>query len=676
MKIVAIVQARMGSTRLPGKVMKKINGVPLIQILLMRLSKAKTLDSIIVATSPQPENIPLTDFLHSAGFKFEYGSEDDVLDRYFKTARNCEADAVVRITADCPLIDPVIIDDVVNNFKENNSDYCSNINPRTFPDGLDVEIFSMKVLENAHRNASEPYDREHVTPFIRESNQVFQTSVTHSDDLSELRWTVDEKDDFEVIEKVFEHFSPNIYFNWKQVLELESSKPHIFNSNKHLKTIPSISTNEGQKLWRQAKRCIAGGNMLLSKKPDMFLPNKWPSYYKKSKDCRIWDLDNNVYVDMSIMGIGTNILGYSHPKINQAVIEAIQSSNSSTLNCPEEVYLAEQLLGMHPWADMARFARTGGEANAIAIRIARAAVGKDNVAVCGYHGWHDWYLSANHGSRDQLQCHLLPGLKPKGVPEGLQNTIFTFQYNDFQTLQSLVETKNIGVIKMEVRRNIEPQNEFLQKVRKLASDKNLVLIFDECTAGFRETFGGLHLKYGVYPDMAIFGKALGNGHAITAVIGIRNIMEEAQNTFISSTFWTERSGPVAALATLEEMEKIKSWEIITKIGHDIKSGWKHLADKHSLEIEQWGLPSLSGFTILSPHKMIYKTYITQELLKKGYLGANSVYACIAHNDTVLQNYFEELDPIFEKIKRCEDELYSVNDLLEDQVCESGFGRLN
>ena len=358
------------------------------------------------------------------------------------------------------------------------------------------------------------------------------------------------------------------------------------------------------------------------------------------------------------------------------VKKTINLGNLSTFNCPEEVELAKKLVSIHPWSQMVKFTRSGGEANALAIRIARAAVGKDNVAVCGYHGWHDWYLSANHGARDQLHTHLLPGLEPKGVPQGLQNTIFTFQYNDFQTLQSLVETKNIGVIKMEVRRNIEPQNEFLQKVRKLASDKNLVLIFDECTSGFRETFGGLHLKYGVYPDMAIFGKALGNGHAITAVIGIRNIMEEAQNTFISSTFWTERSGPVAALATLEEMEKIKSWEIITKIGHKIKSSWQHLADKHSLEIEQWGLPSLAGFTILSPHKMIYKTYITQELLKKGYLGANSVYACIAHNDTVLQNYFEELDPIFEKIKRCEDGLYSVNDLLEDQVCESGFGRLN
>ena len=199
---------------------------------------------------------------------------------------------------------------------------------------------------------------------------------------------------------------------------------------------------KGQKLYKKAKQIIPGGTMLLSKRPEMFLPENWPAYFSKSKGCKLWTLDNEELIDMSIMGIGTNILGYSHPKINQAVIEAIQSSNSSTLNCPEEVYLAEKLLGMHPWADMARFARTGGEANAIAIRIARAAVGKDNVAVCGYHGWHDWYLSANHGSRDQLHTHLLPGLEPKGVPHGLQNTIFTFQYNDFQTLH-IVQTQEL-----------------------------------------------------------------------------------------------------------------------------------------------------------------------------------------------------------------------------------------
>lgn len=676
MKVIAIIQARMGSKRLFGKVMKKINGIPLIEYLLLRLSRAKTLDSIIVATSDQPENLPLINFLETKGYNVTSGSEMNVLERYFIAAKNSEADAIVRITADCPLIDPQIVDDVVTKFKENQSDYSSNVDPRTFPDGLDVEVFSMNALEKAYENATENFEKEHVTPFIRENNVFHQTSIINEVDLSNLRWTVDEQPDFDVIEKIFKHFAPDIYFDWGQVLELEKSKPEIFSSNNHLKDFPKIDTSEGQKLWRRAKRCIAGGNMLLSKKPDMFLPDQWPSYYSKSKDCRVWDLNGNQYYDLSIMGIGTNILGYAHPRVNQAVIEAINSSVSSTLNCPEEVYLAEKLIELHPWADMARFARTGGEANAVAIRIARAAAGKDNIAVCGYHGWHDWYLSANHGSSDQLQNHLLPGLEPKGVPKSLGNTVFTFLYNDFEALQYLVANKNIGVIKMEVCRNKEPEDNFLQKVRQLATDNGLVLIFDECTSGFRETFGGLHLKYDVHPDMAIFGKALGNGHAITAIIGIRDVMQEAQKTFISSTFWTERSGPVAALATLEEMRKIESWKIITKTGNKIKLGWQELADKYDLPIEQWGLPSLAGFTFNSSNNMIYKTYITQELLLKGFLAGNSIYASVAHSDSILRAYFEELDSIFAKIKLCEEGRADVGKLLKGPVCQSGFARLN
>lgn len=676
MKVIAIIQARMGSKRLPGKVMKKINSIPLIEYLLLRLSRAKTLDSIIVATSDQAENLPLINFLESKGYNVTSGSEMNVLERYFIAAKNSEADAIVRITADCPLIDPQIVDDVVTKFKENQSDYSSNVSPRTFPDGLDVEVFSMNALEKAYENATENFDKEHVTPFIRENNVFHQTSHVNEVDLSNLRWTVDEQPDFDVIEKIFKHFAPDIYFDWKQVLELEKSKPEIFKINHHLKDRPQVNTSEGQKLWRRAKRCIAGGNMLLSKKPDMFLPDQWPSYYSKSKDCRVWDLNGNQYYDLSIMGIGTNILGYAHPKVNQAVIEAINSSVSSTLNCPEEVFLAEKLIELHPWADMARFARTGGEANAVAIRIARAATGKDNIAVCGYHGWHDWYLSANHGSSDQLQNHLLPGLEPKGVPKSLGNTVFTFLYNDFEALQHLVANQNIGVIKMEVCRNKEPADNFLQKVRQLATEKGLVLIFDECTSGFRETFGGLHLKYKVYPDMAIFGKALGNGHAITAVIGIRDVMQEAQKTFISSTFWTERSGPVAALATLEEMRKIESWKIITKTGNKIKLGWQELAEKYDLTIEQWGLPSLAGFTFNSSNNMIYKTYITQELLLKGFLAGNSIYASVAHSDSILRAYFEELDSIFARIKLCEQGEKDPSTLLKGPICQSGFARLN
>ena len=193
----------------------------------------------------------------------------------------------------------------------------------------------------------------------------------------------------------------------------------------------------GQKLYKKAKKLIPGGTMLLSKRPEMFLPEHWPSYFSKAKGCSVWDLDGNELIDMSIMGIGTNTLGYGNAVVDNAVKETVNKGNMSTLNCPEEVYLAERLVEINPWADMVRFARSGGEANSIAIRIARAASAKDKVAICGYHGWHDWYLSANHNGNDDLSGHLLEGLSPKGVPENLKNTVYPFNYNNFEELLSI-----------------------------------------------------------------------------------------------------------------------------------------------------------------------------------------------------------------------------------------------
>lgn len=432
---------------------------------------------------------------------------------------------------------------------------------------------------------------------------------------------------------------------------------------------------KGTKLWEKAKTLIPGGNMLLSKRSEMFLPEQWPAYFSKSKGCQVWDLDGNEYTDMSIMGIGTNILGYGHPEVDEAVKKTIDAGNMSTLNCPEEVYLAEKLIELHPWADMARFARSGGEANAIAIRIARAASGKDGVAFCGYHGWHDWYLSANLGDEQNLAGHLLPGLEPNGVPQNLRGTVFPFEYNNYEQLEKLVNSKDIGVIKMEVVRNKGPEDNFLQKVRKLATDNNIVLIFDECTSGFRQTFGGLHKEYGVEPDMAMFGKALGNGYAITATIGRRAVMEAAQSTFISSTFWTERIGPTAALKTLEVMERVESWKTITQTGLKIRELWQQLADKHGLSIEHWGLPALTGFSVKSENNLAYKTLITQEMLKKGYLAGNSIYVSIEHTEDKLDEFFAQLDPVFGLIKECE-EGRDIKSLLNGPLCHGGFKRLN
>ena len=438
---------------------------------------------------------------------------------------------------------------------------------------------------------------------------------------------------------------------------------------------PKADLGIGQKLWKRAKHVIPGGNMLLSKRAEMFLPEQWPAYFSKAKGCKVWDLDGKEYIDMSIMGIGTNTLGYGRAEVDEAVRLTVSSGNMSTLNCPEEVYLAEKLVELHPWADMVRFARAGGEANAIAIRIARAASGKDKVAFCGYHGWHDWYLSANLGDEKGLDGHLLPGLEPNGVPQNLRGSALPFSYNKFAELETLVNAHDVGVIKMEVVRSTVPQDNFLQKVRELATNRGIVLVFDECTSGFRQTFGGLHKMYGVEPDMAMFGKALGNGYAITGIIGRREVMEAAQSTFISSTFWTERIGPTAALATLKVMEQIQSWDIITQIGLSIRKGLQQLADKHALKIDHWGLPALTGFTFQCQNALAYKTLITQEMLAKGYMAGNSVYACIDHVPEVVDAYFAALDPIFALVKECE-EGRDVMSLLAGPVCHGGFRRLN
>ena len=675
MKTVAIVQARMGSIRFPDKVMRPICGTPMIGLLLKRLAKAKRIDQIVLATSEDQRNEPLAKYVRELGYLVYQGSEDDVLDRYYRAAKETKADTVVRITGDCPLIDPVLVDAVIARFLGSGVDYASNVSPATYPDGLDTEVFSYRALETAWKQAKEPHQREHVTPFIRASDKFSQVNVSNAENLSNERWTVDEPEDFEVMRKVFEHFHPRRDFGWLEVAALRNEHPEWFMANQHLTRNEGARLGTGQKLWKRAKRVIPGGNMLLSKRAEMFLPEQWPAYFSKAKGCRVWDLDGREYIDMSIMGIGTNTLGYGHPEVDEAVRQTIAAGNMSTFNCPEEVYLAERLVELHPWAEMVRLARTGGEADAIAIRIARAASGRDKVAVCGYHGWHDWYLAANLGDEQNLAGHLLPGLEPKGVPKKLRGSVLPFNYNNIPELKTLIRDHDIGVIMMEVARTISPENDYLEKVRKLATDNNIVLIFDECSSGFRQTFGGLHKLYGVEPDMAMFGKTLGNGYAITATIGKRAVMEAAQSTFISSTFWTERIGPAAALKTLEVMEREKSWERITQTGRAIGERWQALARKHELPIQLNGLPALIGFSFPVPDMLKYKTLITQEMLKKGFLAATSVYACTEHTSAVVDQYFEALDPIFALIRECESGK-SVDDLLEGPVCHAGFKRLN
>jgi glutamate-1-semialdehyde 2,1-aminomutase len=298
------------------------------------------------------------------------------------------------------------------------------------------------------------------------------------------------------------------------------------------------------------------------------------------------------------------------------------------------------------------------------------------VAICGYHGWHDWYLATNLKNDSGLEEHLLPGLEPNGVPKVLAGTVQPFSFNRFDQLEEIARNFDLAAVKMEVQRNIPPESGFLENVRDLCSRKGIVLIFDECTSGFRETFGGLHLKYGVEPDMAMFGKALGNGYAITATVGRQSVMESAQSTFISSTFWTERIGPSAALKTLEIMEREKSWQVITSIGSNLRRRWQELADSYGLKIKHNGLPALAGFSVDSSNALAYKTLITQEMLKRGFLAGTSCYVSLAHKPDIIDSYFESLDHAFSLISDCENDQLSISELLDGPICHAGFQRLN
>lgn len=432
--------------------------------------------------------------------------------------------------------------------------------------------------------------------------------------------------------------------------------------------------DKNQALWLKAKKLIPGGNSLLSKRPDMFLPDGWPTYYKSAIGCKVEDLNDQVYYDTCIMGIGTNILGYSHPEVNSAVIDAVQTGNMSTLNPPEEVLLAEKLVEIHPWADMVRFARSGGEANAIAIRIARAASGKNKVAVCGYHGWHDWYLAVNLDEDSSLDEHLLPGLSTSGVPNSMQGLTKAFTYNDVNSFDNVMKDPEIGVVIMEVQRNVPPTAGFLEHIRKVTKDKGVVLIFDECTSGFRENRAGLHLKYEIYPDMVMYGKAIGNGFALTALVGVRSVMEVAQNSFISSTFWTEKIGYVAAYKTLDIMEREQSWKTITNTGKRIKKYWFDIAQRNNVEIKISGLDAIPSFSFTQYH-LESKTYVSQQMLKKGFLASNVIFCSTSHTEEILADYLTELDNVFNNLGKADSiEFFEKN--LTHSVCTDGFKRLN
>jgi len=433
-----------------------------------------------------------------------------------------------------------------------------------------------------------------------------------------------------------------------------------------------------QKLYQHAQERIPPGTQLLSKRPKQFAPGQWPAYFSKAQGCEVWDLDGNHYYDMSSNGISACLLGFCDPDVNTAVIHRINQGTFCTQNPPEEVELADKLCEIHPWAQQARFTRAGGEACAVAARIARATTDRSLMAVCGYHGWHDWYLAANLGEEDALRGHLLPGINPLGVPRELRGTALTFHYNNREQFQQIIDQHGdqLAAVMMEPCRHHDPEPGFLEFVREGAHRCGALLIFDEVSIGWRLHFGGAHLKFGVNPDMAVFAKAMANGYAMGAVIGTKPAMTGAQFSFISSTAWTESIGPVAALATLEKMEQINVPPYVANVGRQIKQYWRDAAEEHNLscvEVEN-GYPCIATFTINHELEQELATLYTQMMLERGFLASNFISATMAHTEDILTRYGQAINEVFEQMAQAIDS-GTVVEQLKGPPRWPGFGRL-
>jgi glutamate-1-semialdehyde 2,1-aminomutase len=667
----------MKSTRFPGKVLEKIaHDLTVLQLVVQRLLSSDKVDQIIIACSNNPADLKIKSHLEELPqISFRTGSEQDVLSRFCDaTSELKENDIIVRITADCPFVDPELLDSMVGQFQDSGVDYLSNTLIEDFPDGFDIEVFRKKSLSITQKFAATHFDREHVTPYMKRTMRC----ADYPNPLGEfghLRVTVDEKVDLLVIQTVYQNLSTK-FFGYKDVIDFLVVNPEVADINqKNLRNEGSM-IRKSAKMYNRAKNTILHATSLFSKSPMLHHPLEWPTYYKKASGITITDYEERQWLDISFMGIGTNVLGYGDPDVDAAVQEAVSMGNMSTLNCFEEVELAERLLDINQIDGLVKFTRSGGEANTVALRIARAATGKNGIAFCGYHGWHDWYLSANKSKENALKGHLLEGLSTVGVAEGLTDNIHPFQYNDFSSFLLAVGSGDIGAVIMEPMRNFQPQDDFLHKIKSYCEAKNIVFILDECSSGFRETFGGLGHSLNVQADIVVYGKTIANGYALNAVVGKRDIMESAGSSFISSTFWTERIGYCAGLATINKMEQTESFKDVKTKGAKIKIKWREIFDDIGISAVIQGTDGIPNFMITSTEPLLWKTLITQLMMDKGWLASTVCYVSTCHDENTLNKYFNDLHETLNWLNKQHESGNDLGQTLRGEICMDGFKRLN
>jgi glutamate-1-semialdehyde aminotransferase/spore coat polysaccharide biosynthesis protein SpsF (cytidylyltransferase family)/predicted dehydrogenase len=644
--VVAIVQARMGSTRLPGKSLAAIEGRPMLWHVIERVKRARLIDRVVVATSTGSADDAIEKMCHENGVKCYRGSEHDVLDRFYSAARGEKAQQVVRITADCPLIDPEVIDRVVRRFERGDLDYASNAMVRSYPDGLDTEIFSFSALERAWHEAGKTSEREHVTPYLRSDK--FRTANVENDSADmyqHFRWTVDEAQDLEFIRAVYTAFRDRESFGMKDVLELIEKNPGLETMNSEIVSNRGYYKSlfeeaqaaaaprrpiEKSKAWlERASKVIPGASQTFSKSTNQHVRGVAPVFLAKGKGCRVWDVDGNEYIDY-IQGLLPNILGYANEEVNAEVAEQLGQGHNFSLPHPLEVELAERLVKIIPCAEKVRFGKNGSDATSGAVRAARAFTGRERIACCGYHGWQDWYIGST--------------TRNAGVPEAVRALTYPFMYNDLSSLERvLVAHKDeFAAVIMEPVNFWAPVAGFLEGARNLAHMHGALLIFDEICSGFHFGLGGAQKRFGVTPDMACFGKAMGNGFPIACVVGKTDVMKVFEDIFFSFTFGGEVASMAASMKVLDILETTDALSRMEANGRVLQEGLNALAKEAGLEdrIKCIGYPFWALIRFLDAEgkdSLLVRSLFTQECVKRGVLLLATHNLTAAHDPLAVEH---------------------------------------
>ena len=626
--IVAIVQARMRSSRLPGKTIADVAGRPLLAHVVERVRSASRVDKVVVATTDQCADDPIAALCQIEGIQCFRGSEDDVLDRFYKTAQANGADVVVRITADCPFIDPAVIDKVIARFQAGDCDYVSNTLRYTYPDGLDTEVFSFAALERAWREGKKPSEREHVTPYLR--TKKFRVTNVESESpvpLGKYRWTVDYPADLEFVRGIYEAFAGNKTFGCQDIFHLLKERPELatiqaetITNEGYYKSLyqqasagsaPRRPLPQSQEWLERAKRVIPGCAQTFSKGYTQYIQGVAPVFLQRGKGCRVWDVDGNEYIDY-VQGLLPNILGYAHDEVNAAAAAQLQEGHSFSLPHPLEVQLAERLTRLIPCAEMVRFGKNGSDATSGAVRAARAFTGRDRIACCGYHGWQDWYIGST--------------TRNAGVPMAVRQLTHPFKYNDLSSLEKLFSehSNEFAAVIMEPMNFVEPARGFLAGVKELAHQHGALLIFDEICSGFHLGLGGAQKLLGVTPDLACFGKAMGNGFPISCVLGRADVMRIFSEIFFSFTFAGEVASMAAAMKVLDILESTDALARMEANGQTLLDGVNTMVREAGLDsrIKASGRPqwSLLKFTDENgAENSLLRNLFQQEAVKRGIL---------------------------------------------------------